>query len=239
MFILTEHTPNPEALKFIPHVALTCGASRWCASAADAPLAARLFVLDGVRRVFIAPDFVTVTRAPDGPAWSDLRYDVIAAIAEFLETGEAALADHGLAAGTPLDDDEVVAEIRQALGLYVRPGVARDGGDVLFERFEPETGVVWVKMQGACGGCPSSRLTLKAGIEQILRRYVPEVLRVEEVASEPVAPAGPRWAGWAKAAAAPLQGARTLFTHSGRAMNSAKHEGAAQLSAPGANRPPG
>jgi hypothetical protein len=93
VFILTEHTPNPDALKFVPHVALTCGASRWCASAADAPLAARLFVLEGVRRVFIAPEFVTVTRAPDGPAWSDLRYAVIAAIAEFLETGEPALID--------------------------------------------------------------------------------------------------------------------------------------------------
>jgi len=116
--------------------------------------------------------------------------------------------------------------------------VARNGGDVLFECFGPETGVVWVKMQGACGGCPSSRLTLKAGIEQILRRYVPEVLRVEEVASEPAAPGQPRWAGWAKAAAALLRGAPTLFTHSGRLTNSAKYQGADQLSAP-ANRRPG
>ena len=223
VFILTEHTPNPDALKFVPHVALTCGASRWCASAADAPLAARLFALDGVRRVFIAPDFVTVTRARDGPGWADLRYAVIAALAEFLAAGESALAIDGPAAAAAPDDDEVVSEIRQALSLYVRPGVARDGGDVLFDRFEPETGVVWVKMQGACGGCPSSRLTLKAGIEQILRRYVPEVLRVEEVAGDSVAPARPRWAEWAKAAAAPLQGARTLFTHSGQAMKSAKH----------------
>lgn len=222
VFILTEHTPNPDALKFVPHVALTCGASRWCASAADAPLAARLFVLAGVGRVFIAPEFVTVTRAPDGPAWSDLRYAVIAAIAEFLETGEPALIDEARDAAAHPEDDEVVSEIRQVLGLYVRPGVSRDGGDVLFERFEPETRVVWVKMQGACGGCPSSRLTLKAGIEQILRRYIPEVLRVEEIPGEATAPAQPRWTEWAKAAASPLQAARTLFTHSGQAIKSAK-----------------
>ena len=222
MFILTERTPNPDALKFVPHVALTCGASRWCASAADAPMAAALFAVEGVRRVFIAPDFVTVTRAPDGPAWADLRYPVIAALAEFLEAGEPALTQQGPAAEAPPEEDEVICEIRQVLALHVRPGVARDGGDVLFERFEPETGVVWVKMQGACGGCPSSRLTLKAGIEQILRRYVPEVLRVEEVAGEAAAPTRPRWAEWARAAASPLQGARTLFTHSGRAIKSAK-----------------
>jgi Fe-S cluster biogenesis protein NfuA len=222
VLVLTERTPNPDALKFVPHVALTCGASRWCASPADGPLAARLFDLDGVRRVFIAPDFVTVTRASDGPGWADLRYAVISAIAEFLDAGEPALADEGSAAATPPDDDEIASEIRQVLGLHVRPGVARDGGDVLFERFEPETGIVWVKLQGACGGCPSSRLTLKSGIEQILRRYIPEVLQVEEIAGEVAPRARPRWAGWAKAAAMPRKGAPTLFTHSGRPIKSAK-----------------
>jgi NFU1 iron-sulfur cluster scaffold homolog, mitochondrial len=222
VFILTEHTPNPDALKFVPHVALTCGASHWCASPADAPLAAQLFALEGVRRVFIAPDFVTVTRAPDGPGWADLRYAVISVIPEFLEAGEPALAADASAATTPPDDDEIASEIRQVLGLYVRPGVARDGGDVLFERFEPETGIVWVKLQGACGGCPSSRLTLKSGIEQILRRYIPEVLQVEEVVGEVAARAQPRWAGWAKAGAMPRKSASTLFTHSGQPIKSAK-----------------
>jgi len=230
VFILTERTPNPDALKFLPHVALTCGASRWCASPADAPLAARLFALDGVRRVFIAPDFVTVTRAPDGPGWTDLRYAVISAIADFIEAGEPALADDGSAAATAPDDDEIASEIRQVLGLYVRPGVARDGGDVLFERFEPETGIVWVKLQGACGGCPSSRLTLKSGIEQILRRYIPEVLQVEEVAGEVATRPRPRWAGWAKAAAMPRKAAPTLFTHAGRPIR-VKRPGSADPSA--------
>lgn len=222
MFILTEHTPNPDALKFVPHVTLTCGASRWCASPADAPLAAQLFALEGVRRVFIAPDFVTVTRASDGPGWADLRYAVISAITEFLEAGEPALAGDASAATTPPDDDEIASEIRQVLGQYVRPGVARDGGDVLFERFEPETGIVWVKLQGACGGCPSSRLTLKSGIEQILRRYIPEVLQVEEVAGEVAARAQPRWPGWAKAEAMARRSASTVFIHSGRPIKSAK-----------------
>lgn len=223
MIILTERTPNPDALKFVPHVALTSGASRWCAHAEDAPLAARLFTLEGVRRVFIAPDFVTVTRAPGGPAWPELRFAVIAALAEHIEAGEPALSSEADGVGgSALDEDEIVSEIRQVLALHVRPGVARDGGDVLLERFDPDTGVVWVKMQGACGGCPSSRLTLKAGIEQILRRYVPEVSQVEEAAGEVPPAAEPRWSRWAKSAGPSALGSvRTLFTHSGREIKKA------------------
>jgi Fe-S cluster biogenesis protein NfuA len=216
VFILTEQTPNPDALKFIPHeMALTAGERRWFASAEGSPLAARLFEIPGVQRVFIAPEFVTVTRAPDGPPWSELRYPAIAAIADHHTSGEPAIlgADGG---GEGPDEDQVVAEIREALSLYVRPGVARDGGDVVFERFDADTGVVWLKLEGACGGCPSSRMTLKAGIEQLLRRYVPEVARVEQVMAEAPPPTPPRWAGWAATAAKARTGARTLFTHGGR-----------------------
>jgi Fe-S cluster biogenesis protein NfuA len=220
VFILTEHTPNPDALKFIPDAKLTDGASRWCDTPESSPLAARLFGLAGVRRVFIAPEFVTVTRAPDGPAWAELRYQVIAAIADHLAAGAPVLDDAAASPDPPDDEDEVIADIRQVLGRYVRPGVARDGGDVVLDRFDPETGVVWVRMHGACGGCPSSRMTLKATVEQLLRRYVPEVQRVEEVRAEPAAAAEPpaaRWARQAKAAGeGPLGRARTLFTHAGR-----------------------
>jgi Fe-S cluster biogenesis protein NfuA len=111
----------------------------------------------------------------------------------------------------------VIAEIRQVLAVHVRPGVAQDGGDVVFERFDPDSGVVWLKLEGACGGCPSSRMTLKAGIEQLLRRYVPEVARVEQVAPEREAAPPPRWASWAAGVGARV-GARTVFTHHGREL---------------------
>lgn len=217
VFIVTEQTPNPDALKFVPDVPLTEGKSRWCTTADGSPLAARLFTLDGVRAVFIAPGFLTVTRAPDGPPWPEMRYPIIAAIADHLTAGEPVLGE-APADETPLED-EVVADIRQVLGLHVRPGVSRDGGDVLLDRFDPATGVVWIRMQGACGGCPSSRLTLKAGVERILRRYVPEVARVEEVPPDPEVATRPRWASWGKAPPAePESKARTLFTHKGRAI---------------------
>jgi Fe-S cluster biogenesis protein NfuA len=218
VIVLTEPTPNPDALKFIPEAVLTAGARRWFASGEGSALAARLFALKGVGRVFIAPDFVTVTRASDGPPWSELRYSAIAEIADHVASGEPAIVEDG-GTGEGSAEDEVVADIRRVLADHVRPGVARDGGDVVFERFEPATGIVWLKLEGACGGCPSSRMTLKAGNEQLLRRYVPEVTGVEQVAPE-VAPASPpRWANWAKSAGATSPtGARTLFTHAGREL---------------------
>ena len=230
MFILTESTPNPEALKFVPHADLTDGRS-WSFDRADfdepaSPLAARIFALPGVARVFIAGDFVTVTRAPDGPAWSALRFPVIAAVADHLEAGAPAVA--ASAKDEALPEDEIEADIRQVLGLHVRPTVARDGGEILFDRFDRDTGVLWIRMQGACGGCPSARLTLKSGVEKLVRRYVPEVLSVQE--SPPEAPADPgpdsapskvrRWIeGFrGKGASAP---ARPVFTHSGRRIERA------------------
>ncbi len=218
MFILTEHTPNPEALKFVPHVRLTEGASwsfrRAGFDSAASPLAARLFALEGVRQVFVAPDFVTVSREDDGPGWDQLRYQVIAAIADHLESGVSAVA--ATAPDPVAPDDDLEAEIREVLGRHVRPGVARDGGDVLFDRFERQSGVLWIRMQGACGGCPSARLTLKSGVERIVRHYVPEVLRVEETASDEAAePSRPRRWGADARTRASARG-RTLFTHSGR-----------------------
>ncbi|MGH7016117.1 MAG: NifU N-terminal domain-containing protein [Caulobacteraceae bacterium] len=185
MFIATETTPNPEAFRFIPHARLTDGAS-WSFekegfdSRASA-LAAALFELPGVARVFIAADFVTVVRAPAGPSWEELRYAVISALAGHLASGAQAVC-----ATAPRETigDAAEAEIRRILGLYVRPAVARHGGEVLFDRFEEESGVLWIRMNGACGGCPSARLTLKAGVERIVRQHAPTVLRVEEVGSE-------------------------------------------------------
>jgi Fe-S cluster biogenesis protein NfuA len=226
VLVLTEQTPNPDALKFIPDVLLTGGATysfeRGRFEPPRSPLAAGLFALPGVSRVFIAPDFVTVTRGPGAPTWNLLRYQVISIIADHLEAGAPAVAEPADTSSPEIGQDEVEAEIRQVLGLYVRPGVARDGGDVLFERFDADEGVLWIRMQGACGGCPSSRLTLKAGIETIVRRYVPEVVRVEEFLGDRTdeAPAGPsrlrRWIeGFGGGAGG---GPRPVFTHAGREL---------------------
>jgi Fe-S cluster biogenesis protein NfuA len=225
VLIVTEPTPNPDALKFIPETPLTAGATyafaRQAFDPAASALARRLFEIADVARVFVAPEFVTVTRAPRAAPWSSLRYEVMAAVAEQLASGEAAVAEPSPEPSDPVHD-QIEAEIRQVLADYVKPGVSRDGGEVLFERFDHAEGVLWIRMQGACGGCPSSRLTLKAGVETLVRRYVPEVIRVEEAAGEAAAPAGPsalrRWIanfGGAGAGGKP----RTVFSHAGRQVS--------------------
>jgi Fe-S cluster biogenesis protein NfuA len=221
VFISTERTPNPEAMRFDPHVALTSGASgsfdREGFESGQSPLAAALFALDGVRSLFIAPDFLTVLRDPGGPEWSELRYQVIAALADHLACGApsvVATSSEGQAEPSAIED-----EIRQVLGLYVRPAVARDGGDIVFDHFDAETGVLWIRMQGACGGCPSSQLTLRAHVEHIVRRYVPEVVAVDQVVAEvPGESAATRMKRWLSGLAGPAaeRPARTLFTHAGR-----------------------
>ncbi len=218
VFILTEPTPNPEAMKFLPHVRLTEGRS-WSFDRAGfdpqlSPLAARLFEVEGVRRVYVAADFLTITRETEGPRWRQLRYQVIQTIAEHLETGDPAITDTTAAED---EDEGIEGEIKQVLGRYVRPGVARDGGEVLFDRFDRQTGVLWIKMQGACGGCPSARLTLKASVERIVRRYMPEVLSVEETPAEASGPnAAANLGHWMKRIGPGMGKVRTVFTHGGR-----------------------
>jgi Fe-S cluster biogenesis protein NfuA len=139
---------------------------------------------------------------------------VIAAIADHAESGAAAVT--ATTSDPSLPDDALEAEIREVLGRHVRPGVARDGGDVLFDRFEPEGGALWIRMQGACGGCPSARLTLKSGVERIVRRYVPEVLRVEETPPDQAAKPS-QLRRWMAGSPASIDArARTVFTHSGQ-----------------------
>lgn len=221
MFISTARTPNPEAMRFDPHAALTDGASwaflRGDAGAAQSPLAAALFALAGVRNLFIAPDFLTVVRDPDGPAWPELRDQVIGVLADHLASGAASVA-----ASSPLEESaptELENEIRQVLGLHVRPAVARDGGDILFDHFDAGTGVLWIRMQGACGGCPSAELTLRAHVERIVRRYVPEVLAVDHVAADEAGDSdSARMKRWLSGLAGTPRDrpASTLFTHAGR-----------------------
>jgi len=190
MFIQTEATPNPLTLKFLPGRPVTGEGSREfrdAEEAAGSPLANGLFKVDGVTRVFFGPDFLTVTREAGGYDWPQLKAPLLAAIMEHFTSGaplygEGEGGDVGHDEGGEYDADtaQVVSEIKDLLDSRIRPAVAQDGGDILFNRFEPDTGVVWLTMRGACSGCPSSTATLKAGVENLLKHYVPEVTRVEQ-----------------------------------------------------------
>jgi NFU1 iron-sulfur cluster scaffold homolog, mitochondrial len=184
VFILTEKTPNPDALKLKPDRSLTAGET-WATVRGHhvlghSPLADRFLALAWIDKVFIAPDFVTVTRARPAADWTVLRAEAIMVVADFLASGLPAVLDAApRQAGS--SRGEIEDEIQTVIARYLQPGVARDGGEIRFVRFEAETGVLWIEMRGACGGCPSSRLTLKGAVETTVRRYVPEVMRVEEV----------------------------------------------------------
>jgi Fe-S cluster biogenesis protein NfuA len=145
------------------------------------PLASRLFDVDGVKRVFLGGDFVTVTKA-DEKDWALLKPALLGIIMEHFTTNQPVMLVEGVAAaeaGSDEDDDEIVIQIKELLETRVRPAVAQDGGDIVFHSFED--GVVYLHMQGSCSGCPSSTATLKMGIENMLRHYVPEVLEVRPV----------------------------------------------------------
>ncbi len=186
MFIETESTPNPATLKFLPGVDVMGASTADFASpgaAAGSPLATALFALPGVARVFLGGDFVTVTKGNEAD-WQALRPQVLGAVMEHFVAGRPVM--QGAADAVPEDeiapeDREVVEQIKELLDTRVRPAVASDGGDIVFRGFRD--GVVLLHMQGACSGCPSSTATLKHGIENMLRHYVPEVRSVEQVAA--------------------------------------------------------
>lgn len=185
MFIETEGTPNPATLKFLPGRPVTQDGSTadfaHTEQAETSPLARRLFGLDHVARVFLGSDFVTVTKTDDQD-WSGLKPQVLAALVDHFMSGEEAVeAARAPAAQLEIrpEDREIVAQIKELLDERVRPAVAMDGGDIVFHGYQE--GVVWLHMQGSCSGCPSSRATLKHGIENMLRHYVPEVVSVEQV----------------------------------------------------------
>ncbi len=183
MFIQTEQTPNPATLKFLPGcTVMESGTANFPerGAAARSPLAERLFELPEVTGVFLATDFITVTKNGDAE-WHQLKPAVLAAIMEHFTAGRPVIiGDSSEATGSAAEeDDEIVAAIKELLETRVRPAVAMDGGDITFEDFED--GVVYLHMQGSCSGCPSSTATLKAGIENMLRHYIPEVTEVRAV----------------------------------------------------------
>ena len=184
MFIQTESTPNPATLKFLPgQTVLEAGTADFPSpeGAEKSPLARRVFAVDGVTAVFFGTDFVTVTKA-ETAEWDHIKPGILGAIMEHFQSGHPAIEGEAKAAHAEHDgpDGEIVHQIKELLDTRVRPAVAQDGGDITFHGFE--RGVVYLHMQGACAGCPSSTLTLKMGIENLLRHYIPEVVEVRPVA---------------------------------------------------------
>ena len=198
MFIQTEDTPNPQSLKFLPGQAVLGLDAEGrpqlgvdfptLESATGSPLAQTLFETDGVMGVYLGADFVTVTKT-EAVDWAHIKPAILGAIADHLTAGLPIMSDGAGASTAPStnlddyegEDREIVEQIIDLIDTRVRPAVAADGGDIVFRHYEPRTGVVFLSMHGACAGCPSSTMTLKSGIENMLKHYVPEVAKVEPV----------------------------------------------------------
>jgi len=186
MFIQTESTPNPATLKFLPgQTILEAGTADFpSADTADkSPLAMRVYGVRGVTGVFFGSDFVTVTKA-ETIEWDHIKPAILGAIMEHFQSGQPVMEGEAKVEGHAAHDGpdgEIVNQIKELLDTRVRPAVAQDGGDITFHGFDQ--GVVYLHMQGACAGCPSSTLTLKMGIENLLRHYIPEVVEVRPVAA--------------------------------------------------------
>lgn len=173
-----EATPNPDAMRILPGRRLADGPARQFAKgmAGGPAIASALLAIEGIARVLIGPDFVTVVRAGPHCAWDRLRPEILWAVADALDGRPEPEAVQALAPAPELGDIE--RQIEDVLARWVRPMLAADGGDARLERFDHFDGTAWVRMEGACGGCPSGGTTLKRGIEQTVRRWVPEVARV-------------------------------------------------------------
>lgn len=184
MFIQTEPTPNPATLKFLPGRTVLESGTADFPNAEDAagksPLAEALFGVAGVRGVFFGADFVTVTKDP-AEEWHVLKPSILGVIMEHFTSGRPvmAAAHEGGGSEAGYDDDPIAAQIRELIETRVRPAVAMDGGDITFEGFDQ--GIVYLSMRGSCSGCPSSTATLKMGIENMLKHYIPEVVEVRPV----------------------------------------------------------
>lgn len=186
MFIQTEATPNPATLKFLPGKPVLPGATRDyrdAEAAAESPLAQKLFTVKGVSGVFLGQDFITVTKA--NAEWQHLKPSILGLIMDHylsgapILLGETPKTDNDAEEFFNEGDAEIVTTIKQLLDTRVRPAVAQDGGDITFHGFRE--GVVYLNMKGSCAGCPSSTATLKHGIENLLRHFVPEVSEVRAV----------------------------------------------------------
>jgi len=185
MFIQTEATPNPATLKFLPGREVAPGAPIDFANAHEAvrsPLAGALFAVDGVARVMFGDSFIAVTKSHG--EWQHLKPSILGVIMEHMVSGALLLVEQSQAGDAEdefMDEgaEEIVGQIKELLDSRIRPAVASDGGDITFRGFRE--GIVYLSMKGACSGCPSSSATLKSGVENLLRHYVPEVQSVEQI----------------------------------------------------------
>ncbi|KAI5710037.1 hypothetical protein M8J76_000322 [Diaphorina citri] len=189
MFIQTQDTPNPNSLKFLPGVPVLeepgqtidfpTGQAAYCS-----PLGKLLFRIEGVKSVFFGHDFITVTKQDDDVDWKLLKPEIFATIMDFFSSGLPVLTDAQPSSDTVIheDDDETVQMIKELLDTRIRPTVQEDGGDIQFISFQD--GVVKLKMQGSCTSCPSSVVTLKNGVQNMLQFYIPEVVAVEQIEDE-------------------------------------------------------
>ena len=189
MFIQTEPTPNPLTLKFLPgRVVMEEGTAFFQnkSDCSNSPLASRLFSIEGVTGVFFGSDFVTITQEENSD-WQILKPMILGAIMDHYNSGEQTIInseedsekDSTTLKESSNENSAIIKQIKELLDTRVRPAVAMDGGDIVFQGFEE--GIVYLHMQGACSGCPSSTATLKMGIENMLKHYVPEVKEVRPI----------------------------------------------------------
>lgn len=186
MFIQTEETPNPESLKFLPgcDVAYTPMNFLTAEDAKNSPLALKLFELDSVKSIFLGYDFITVTKQED-KRWELIKAEILVTIMDFIISGKPAVIkpsskpSENTFDASSVPEDKIVQEIREIIETKVRPAVMQDGGDIVFHDFID--GIVKLELRGACAGCPSSTITLKNGIENMLKYYIPEVIAVESI----------------------------------------------------------
>ncbi|XP_055524445.1 NFU1 iron-sulfur cluster scaffold homolog, mitochondrial-like [Wyeomyia smithii] len=187
MFIQTQDTPNPDSLKFLPGVAVLEKGQTMDfptpAASLRSPLAKLLFRIEGVRSVFFGSDFVTISKQEEAE-WRLIKPEVFAVIMDFFASGLPVVTDAKPTGDTQIneDDDETVQMIKELLDTRIRPTVQEDGGDIIFMGFDE--GIVKLKMQGSCSSCPSSIITLKNGVQNMLQFYIPEVVSVEQVTDE-------------------------------------------------------
>ncbi len=180
MIVHTEHTPNPDTLKFLPGKKVsTAGSVEFLKSDKNIniPLVNKIFSLKGTTMVFLGEDFITVKKEKNSE-WDDLKYNIISQINDhYLQGNDVIINKNTEESDINLKSDEVVNKIKKILDEKVRPAVAKDGGDIIFKSFND--GVVKVQLKGSCSGCPSSLMTLKQGVQNLLRHYVKEVNKVE------------------------------------------------------------
>jgi Fe-S cluster biogenesis protein NfuA len=184
MFIQTEETPNPATLKFIPdgQIVLESGTAEFKnqkQAATKSPLALQLLEIVGIEAIFFGRDFITVTKS-EAVKWPQIKAEILAVIMDFYVSGKPVMFEQKVVAEQGAEEDsDIVKQIKELIEIKVRPAVAMDGGDIIFHSFED--GIVKLILKGSCSGCPSSTITLKNGIENMLKHYIPEVEAVEQV----------------------------------------------------------